>query len=75
MKKVKQILAILMIILLLSLYVWSLAAAIMAKTEEAQRVFWAATFSTIFLPILLHIFIWVAELVKGKGVDNQDKEQ
>ena len=70
MKKVKQVLAILMIIVLLSLYAWSLVAAIMAKTEEAGRVFWAAVFTTIFFPILLHVFIWVAELVKGKGAED-----
>ena len=78
MKKVKQVLAILMVILLLSLYVWSFVAALMAKTEEAGRIFWAAIFSTIFFPILLHVFIWVAGLVKGKGVEeaaHQDEEE
>lgn len=74
MKKVKQILAILMVILLLGLYVWSFVAALMAKTEAAQRVFFAAVFTTICFPILLHIIIWVAELVKGKGVDDEDRK-
>ncbi len=74
MKKMKQILAILMIVVLLGLYVWSLVAALMAKDEQAQRVFFAAVFATIFFPILIHLMIWVAELLKGKGVDKQEEE-
>lgn len=62
-----------MVIFLLSLYVWSFAAALLAR-PEANRMFWAAVFTTIFLPILFYVFIWVADLVRGKGVDNLTEE-
>lgn len=75
MKKIKRISAIVMVILLLSLYVWSFVAALLAR-PEANRMFWAAVFTTIFLPILLYIFIWTAEFLRGRGVDKTgDKKE
>lgn len=73
-KNVKRILAILMVIFLLSLYVWSFVAALLAR-PEANRMFWAAVFTTIFLPILFYVFLWVADLVRGKGVDRPADEE
>ena len=74
MKKIKKILAILMVIFLISLYVWSFVAALQAR-PEANEMFWAAVFTTIFLPILLHIFIWTAEWLRGRGVDKEASEE
>lgn len=67
-KNIKRVFAIIMVVFLLSLYVWSFIAALLAR-PEANRMFWAAVFTTIFLPILFYVFIWVADLVRGKGVD------
>lgn len=73
-KSMKRILAILMVVFLLSLYVWSFVAALLAR-PEANRMFWAALFTTIFLPILFYVFIWVADMVRGKGVDRPLDEE
>lgn len=73
-KSIKRILAIIMVIFLLSLYVWSFVAAILAR-PEANRMFWAAVFTTIFLPILFYVFVWVADLVRGKGMDTPSDEE
>ncbi len=72
-KKIKKIFAVIMVVFLLSLYVWSFIAALLAR-PEANRMFWAAIFTTIFLPILFYVFIWVADLVRGKGVDRPSEE-
>ncbi len=63
MKKMKQIAAIIAIILLLGLYVWSFIAALLARPESNQ-VFWAAVFCTIFVPIILFLFIRMNEYRK-----------
>jgi len=73
-KKIKRVFAIVMVIFLLSLYVWSFISALLAR-PEANRMFWAAVFTTIFLPILFYVFIWVADLVRGKGVDQSVEEE
>ena len=73
-KKVKRVLAIIMVIFLLSLYVWSFVAALQAR-PESKNVFIAAVFATICLPILLHIYIWVGDLLRGKGVDIEPEKE
>lgn len=56
MKKIKQIAAISGVVVLLGLYVWSFIAALLAK-PEANSLFWAAIFCTIFGPIVLYFFL------------------
>ena len=73
-KNIKRVFAIIMVVFLLSLYVWSFIAALLAR-PEANRMFWAAVFTTIFLPILFYVFIWVADLLRGKGVDKPADEE
>lgn len=70
-KNIKRVLAIAMVILLLSLYVWSFVAALLAR-PEAGRMFFAAVFTTIFFPILIWVYMWVAQLLRGKGVPKTD---
>lgn len=55
MKKVKRISAIIGIILILSMYLLSLLAAIFA-TEKAPGLFLASIFSTLVIPILIYMF-------------------
>ena len=70
MKKMKQIAAIIAIILLLGLYVWSFIAALLVRPESNQ-VFWAAVFCTISVPIILFLFIRMNEYRK-KGTTMAD---
>ena len=71
--KIKRVLAVVMVILLLSMYIWSFAAALTAR-PEAHSVFMAAILTTIFFPVLLFIYIRTAELLRGKGVDQEQEE-
>ncbi len=68
MKNLKKILAIALVVLLVGLYIWSLVAAVFAR-PEANDMFTAAVFCTVFFPILLYIYMWTAKWLKGKGVD------
>jgi uncharacterized membrane protein len=72
-KKVKQILAIIMVILLLCMYLWFLVASIFAR-PEAHAMFLAAVATTIFFPILLFIYIRTAELLRGKGAEKPQED-
>lgn len=71
MKKGKQILAIIGIVLLVALYLTAFVLALV-KNPNATRWFNVAIYSTIIIPIFLWLMIWVAKLLKGKGVDKKD---
>lgn len=71
--KIKRILAIIMVVLLLGMYVWSFVAAFFAR-PEAGSVFMASVLTTIFFPILLFIYMQTAEYLRGKGAEKKEKE-
>lgn len=72
MKKVKQILAILLIILLVGLYI---ATLILALTDNSQtmNVFFASVVATVIVPVLLWAYSFIYRLVRKKD-DGQDQE-
>lgn len=76
MQKVKRISAIIGIILVLSMYILSFVAAIFA-TEKAPGLFLASIFSTLVIPILIHLFYatykWVHRNDPSKD-DNANSE-
>lgn len=65
MKKVKQIAAIVGVVLLVGMYLISLIAAITAS-EHAHALFLASVFSTIVIPILIYAFLMIYKLVHKK---------
>lgn len=72
MKKLKQILAIIGIILILSMYVAAFVSAFM-KSETAAAIFRGAIGCTILVPVFLYLVMMVARLVtpkKSEAVDN-----
>lgn len=67
-KKVKQILAILAIIMLVGLYIATFIFALM-DSPNSGRLFQACLFATIGVPILLWIYIWgYGLLIKKKNM-------
>ncbi len=68
MKNIKRILAIGLIVILVGLYIWSFIAAFFAR-PEANDMFMASVFCTVFFPILIYIYMWTAKWLKGRGVD------
>jgi Ca2+/H+ antiporter len=69
MKKFKQIAAILVVILLISLYVITLLCAIFDPTET-MAWFRASIFATVIVPVLLWAYLLIYRLVTHK-----DKEE
>ena len=74
MKNLKKVLAIGMVIVLLSMYIWAFVSAFFAKPESGE-VFTAAIFCTVFFPILLYIYMWTAKWLRGRGVDKKEEEK
>ncbi len=62
MNKVKRIASVIGILLILSMYVISLLAAIFIK-ELAEGLFLSAIFSTVAIPIMIYGFIEVYKYV------------
>ncbi len=71
MKKVKQILAILGIVLILGINVLLVFAAGTA-TEDNTNTFNAAIVTVILVPVLLWIYLYVYKLIKK---NNEEKNQ
>ncbi len=65
MKRVRQIIAIIGIILLIALYVAALVLAFM-DGERAQTMMRIAIFCTFVVPIMLWVYTFIFKLVKDK---------
>ncbi len=72
MKRAKQILAIIGIIVLVVLYGLTLIAAIFDPTATMQYLS-AAIVATVLIPITLWLFIRMTEVRKKKGEEKEDK--
>ena len=73
MRKIKQILAIIGIVLLVGLYVSTLIFALL-KSEFAADMLKVSIFATTMVPIMLYAFS-LAYKLWGRGKDKKDKEQ
>lgn len=76
MKKFKQILAIITIVLLAGLYIATLVLAIIGN-EHTNGWFMACIFATIVVPIIMWVIQWLYKMVKKKASENpvQPKEE
>lgn len=74
MKKVKQILAIIGIILLVLLYLSTLVCAIIDRTET-MRLFQASVMATVIIPVLLWAYSFIYKLIKKNAKDQMDEMQ
>ena len=75
MKKAKQVLAILGIILLVSLYFITLICAVTDSTATMQ-VFMASVFATVVIPVLIWAYSFIYRLIRknSEEKEKQDKE-
>ena len=74
MKKVKQILAMLGVILLVSLYVITLFCAI-TDNSATQQVFMASLFATVVIPVLFWAYMLVYRLIKKNSKEREEREK
>lgn len=70
MKKTRQIMAWIGIILLIALYVSAMVLAFMGG-ERAQTLLRAAIFCTFIVPIMLWVYTFIFKLVKDRKQENQ----
>ena len=73
MKKAKQVLAILGIILLVSLYFITLICAITDSTST-MRVFMASVFATVVIPVLIWAYSLIYRLIKKNDQERESQE-
>ena len=74
MKKVKQILAILGIVLILGVNVLLLVTAGSAS-EGDMNAFNAALVTVILVPVLLWIYLYIFKLMKKRSEDKEEQEK
>lgn len=74
MKKVKQILAILGIVLIIGINVLLVFAA-GGATEDNTNIFNAAIVTVILVPVLLWIYLYIFKLIKKNNEDKKLKEE
>lgn len=71
-KKVKQIAAIIGILILVGLYVATFVFALI-DSPNSGRMFQASLFATVAVPILLWIYIWLFQKWKERKSPEQDE--
>lgn len=67
-RKVKQVLAIIGIVIIAALYIVTLILAIIGN-ENTRPFFMASIICTILVPVVLYILSWMFNLVKGQAED------
>lgn len=73
MKKIKQILALILVIILIGLYITTLVMAIIDHTETLSLLK-ASLFATFVFPVLIWAYSLIYRLLKGKDADDDNKK-
>ncbi|MCD8294597.1 MAG: hypothetical protein LUE27_05075 [Clostridia bacterium] len=73
MKKVRQIIAIVGVVLLVALYISTLVLAI-TDNSSTMNMFMASVVATIVVPVMLWIYSSIYKMLKGKDDGNGDDE-
>lgn len=73
MKKIRQTIAIIMVIFLIGLYIVTLIAAI-TSTPATPGLFKASLFSTMVLPIMFYIYLMIYKSFKKRDENSEDKK-
>lgn len=69
MKKAKQTAAIIAIVLLIGMYVLTLILAL-TDHSETQAMLKASLYSTMVIPVMLYVFIFLTRMFKNKSKEN-----
>lgn len=73
-RKVKQVLAIIGIIIIAGLYIVTLILALIGN-ENTRPLFMASILCTILVPVVLYILSWTYNLVKGQAEEAREQEK
>lgn len=74
MKKIKRIGAVICLIILLGLYIWTVVAAVLAK-PQANEMFVASVIATGIFSVLFYVFTWFGKVLEAKNVRYTEEEQ
>lgn len=72
MKKVKQILAIIGIIILVGLYVSTIVCALSAS-DHFMNMLMASIYASIIIPVLIWVYSFIYKLIKKDSDDKDNK--
>lgn len=70
-QKIKRILAMLTVIIIALLYLSTLILSFF-QSEQAGELLMISIVSTVVLPVLLYIYLWLFRLFGGKDNDKKD---
>lgn len=71
-RRLKQILAIIALVIIAGLYVVTLILAL-SGNEHTKNLFTASIITTIAVPLFMCVVYWVYNLVKGQAEDARNK--
>ncbi|MBR3810877.1 MAG: hypothetical protein IKJ16_00915 [Agathobacter sp.] len=74
MKKTKQVLAILGIVLILGLNIFVVFAA-GTVSEDGMGLFGGAVVAMVMIPILLWIYMYIFKLIKKRNEEKENEEE
>ena len=63
-KRVKQVLAIIGLVVIIGLYIVTLVLAL-TGSEETRHLFIASVVCTVAVPVILYVISWLYKLIKG----------
>ncbi len=72
-KRVKQILAIIGLVIIAGLYITTLVLALIGS-ESTKQLFLVSIICTIVVPLIIYIFSWAFKLAKGNTENIPDEE-
>lgn len=63
-KKFKQVSALIAVTIIVLLYITTLILAVM-NNAYTKRFFYASLFSSVFLPVMLYLMMWIAKVFRS----------
>ena len=73
MKKVKQILAMIGVIVLVGLYVATIVCAVSAS-ENFMNMLMASIYASVVMPVLIWAYSFIYKLIKKNSEDKKDED-
>ncbi len=73
-KRLKQIFAIIGLVIIAGLYITTLVLALIGS-ESTRHLFTASIIATVIIPVFLYVISWIYKLVKGDAEEARNKQE
>lgn len=70
-RRLKQILAIIGLVIIAGLYITTLVLAL-TGSESTRPLFTASIICTVIVPVFLYVVFWIAKVLRGKNNGPED---